>query len=234
MCLHVIQVHEHLASAGAAPELQSFAAANPGHCHSHSVRGNVLDPPATASSSHLDTGKELTNERWRILWDAVECTRKWEGGDLLSPATRTDSAPFTLQSFTTASVNGSEQVQSEDHQRSRSKVSHYVLVRFRLGDQWVTYVASVRFFVRATHTASLLRARTAAKKFAAAERLAVVRLYNVKQGNAFWGTPYVAQGSSTQPPKPAYDAYVVKLASQLTSCRLAKLCLSPQSVRSGT
>ena len=90
-----LQVREHAASACAAPELQTFAAAHPEYCHSHShsVFGNVLDPPATASSSHLDgMDKDLTTVQSRVLWDAAECTRKWEGRKLLSPATRTDAA----------------------------------------------------------------------------------------------------------------------------------------------
>ena len=33
----------------------------------------------------------------------------------------------------------------------------------------------------------------------------------MKQEGCWWGTPYVAQGSRTQPPKPEYDPYVVKL-----------------------
>ena len=214
--LLAIQIRQYPASADAVPELQGLAAANPGHRHSHSIRGKVLDPPATASSSHLDgTGKELTPESWGILWDALECTRQWEDADLLSPATRTAAAQFTWHHFTYASVKGSEQVQSEDYLRSRTKISHYVRVRFVLEvegvDTEVEYVASVRFFVRATDTAALLRAHTAAEKFDAAKRFAVVRLYDVKEENEFWGQAYVAEGRRTHPPEPQYDPYVVPL-----------------------
>ena len=99
LCINILsaclQVREHAASACAARELQTFAAAHPEHCHSHSVCDNVLDPPATASSSHLDSmDKDLTTEQLRVLWDAAECTRKWEGRELLSPATRTHVALF--------------------------------------------------------------------------------------------------------------------------------------------
>ena len=59
--------------------------------------------------------------------------------------------------------------------------------------------------------AALQRASTAACRFKAAERLAVVRLYNVKEEDRWWGLAYVAEGSRTQPPKPQYDPYVVSL-----------------------
>ena len=210
--LAVLQVQEYPESAGAAPDLQSFAAASPGHRHSHTVRGKNLDPPATASSSHLDgTGRELTITEWGTMWDALECTRRYEGAGLLSSASRTDAGPFAFHLFTYASVNGSEQVQSESYLRSRSKVTYHVLLRFVENGCETMYVAAVRFFVRATNTAALLDASTVADRFAAAQRFAVVKLYNIEREKAFWGTAYIAKGSRVHPPKPQYDFYIVPL-----------------------
>ena len=86
-------------------------------------------------------------------------------------------------------MNGSEQVPSANYLRSHSKISHYVLVRFKLENQKVTSVASVR----ATDIAELKHPSTAANGFATAERLAIVRLYDLQE-NCWWGAPYVAQG----------------------------------------
>ena len=126
----------------------------------------ILDLPATASSSYLDgTGKELS--------PGGSCLMRWSAhanGRMRSCSARPPEQllPNYLASYSYASVKGSEQVQSEDYLRARSQVSHYVLVRFVLKGEGVDtvleYVASVRFFVRATDTAALLRAHTAAEK----------------------------------------------------------------------
>ena len=102
-----------------------------------------------------------------------------------------------LQCFTSASVNGSEQVQSENYLHCHSKGSYYVLVRFKLEHQRVTSVASVR----ATDIAELKHPSTAANGSATAERLAIVRLYNLQEN--CWC-------SRTPPPKPKYDSCVIK------------------------
>lgn len=127
------------------------------------------------------------------MWDALECAASY-GIHFLSGASRDDAAGFDFAIFTHASVRGAEQIQSELYLRAQTKVSHYVLVCFNEAGRDTTYVASVRFFVRAINTTAL---------FEPAERFAVVRLYNVQLEQDWWGKAYVANRSMTEPPKPA-------------------------------